>query len=164
MKNKYLFITTALTAALGITACSPTMGSFNTIGADQVGVVSEDYPATIVSAQSVTQETSNTARNLGTLAGAAIGAGAGSLLGKGSGNVVSTVGFGLVGAALGRYTPTVLGGETQCQRLTVRVDGSKKTYTVTQPVYKEIGALSPGQRGTLRLASGKGSVFVPDGY
>lgn len=161
--KKTIIPTSVIALVLGLSSCS-SLGTYNTVSANKVGAVTEDVPATILSVSDCTQETSSTARNLGTLGGAALGAGAGSLLGRGKGQVVSAVGFGLVGAAAGRYI-TDAAGNTKCQRITVRTDTKpRKTLTIVQPVYKEFGALYAGMHGTLRIGSGNTSSFVPSGY
>lgn len=163
MKTSTIIQTSILAAAVGLSSCS-SLGTYNTVSANKVGAVTEDVPATIISVSDCTQETSSSAKNLGTGLGAALGAGAGSLLGRGKGQIVSAVGFGAVGALAGRYI-TDAAGNTKCQRITVRTDNKpRKTLTIVQPVYKEFGELYAGMRGTLRVGSGNTSSFVPSGY
>ncbi len=116
----------------------------------------------VVSQYLVKTEASQTSKTLGTIAGGAVGAGAGQMLGGGSGRVVSSVGFGLLGAAAGRAI-TGSAASSRSQRLTIKaVNG--KNYTVVQPIYKEIGIISEGTQGTLNLSYGGKSRFLPSGY
>lgn len=149
-----------LTAASLMLASCESMGTYNTVKANQANVASQTLPATVVSATQTTIDTESTSRNLGTGVGAALGAGSGALLGRGKGQLVSTVGFGVLGALAGRYAVDAA-GKTQAQRLTVQVDGSKTMYTVVQPVYQEIGLIPVGTHGMFQL--GGNSQFIPDG-
>lgn len=158
MKMHY-YVMSLVAASLMLASCE-TMGSMNSVNANAANVASQTLPATVVSAQQTTIDTTSTGRNLGTGIGAALGAGSGALLGKGKGQIVSAVGFGALGALAGRYTVDAA-GKTAAQRLTVQVDGSKTMYTVVQPVYKEIGIIPVGTHGMFQL--GGNSQFIPDG-
>lgn len=151
----------SLVAASLMLASCESMGSLNSVASNQANVAAQVIPATVVSATQTTIDTSSTGRNLGTGIGAALGAGSGALLGRGKGQLVSAVGFGALGALAGRYAVDAT-GNTTAQRLVVKVDGSKTQYTVTQPVYKEIGLIPVGTHGTLELGNGT-SKFLPDG-
>lgn len=137
------------------------VGSLNTVSYDSAGTVGNIYYGTVTSARSVTIDASDSDKNLGTIGGAALGAALGSLWGGGSARAVTTVGMGLVGAAAGRgvgkYTQ-----QTQGQVLTVKVDGSGRSYSVTQPVYKGVGYIEVGTHGQLQV--GGTSKFLPDGH
>ena len=152
-------MTTLVAASLMLASCE-TMGSLNSVPSNQANVASQTLPATVVSAQQTTIDTSSTGRNLGTGIGAALGAGSGALLGRGKGQIVSAVGFGALGALAGRYAVDAA-GKTTAQKLTVKIDGSKTMYTVVQPVYKEIGLIPVGTHGMFQL--GGNSQFIPDG-
>lgn len=137
------------------------MASLNTASAASVGSVAQLIPGTVVSARAVQIDASSSAKSLGTGFGAAVGAGAGSLLGRGKGQLVSTVGFGILGAAAGR----ALAGQvdkTAGQELVIRADGSNAQYRVIQPVYSQIGAIPVGTHGNLQY--GSESKFLPDGF
>ncbi len=150
----------ALAAAVALVPSCATMESYGSVRANQVGVAQQVLPATIVSAESVTQETGSTNKNLGTGIGAAVGLAGGQLLGKGSGRIASTVGFAAAGALAGRYLVDSM-GKTKCQRLTVRIDGSGETFSFVQPVYKSFGELTPGMHGNYH--HGTDAHFTPDG-
>ena len=150
--------------ALGLAllpSCS-NLTSLDSVSPNSVGAASQLIPGTVIAARTVQISSTDTDKNLGTGFGAAIGAGAGSLLGRGKGNVVSTVGFGIVGAALGRAVASQT-GKTAGQQLTIQADGKGgKQYTVTQPIYKQIGAIPVGTHGNLQY--GSVSKFLPDGF
>lgn len=156
--KKSLCIAAVAAVSMVLTSCE-SMGTLGRVNSNQANVASATYPATVVSVTNTTIDTSSTARNLGTLVGAAIGGGSGQLLGSGSGRVVSTVGFAAAGALAGRYI-TDAAGRTAGQTITVQVDGSKQMYTVTQPVYEEVGYISVGMRGLFHFG-GNNSRFVP---
>lgn len=158
---KATIITAALALGVLVFPACTGMASYDTVSYNSMGTAGTLIPGTVVGARNVVIDASDTDKNLGTAAGAAVGAGAGSLLGRGKGRAVSTVGFGIVGAFLGRATAKYA-TRTQGQVLTIRADGSHKTYSVTQPVFKGIGPIAPGTHGNLRL--GGGSQFLPDGY
>ncbi len=138
------------------------LGSLNKVGANEVGSVAQVISGTVVSARTVRADASSTDKNVGTGIGAALGAGAGSLLGSGSGRVVSTVGFGVLGAMAGRGVGKYA-NQSDAQELVIRADGSKAQYRVTQPIYEELGPIPVGTHGTLQYGAA-GSKFVPDGY
>ncbi len=148
-----------LAIAALVPSCA-TMEDYNTVSANQVGVSQQVLPATVISAEKVTQETGSTSKNLGTGVGAAVGLGAGQLLGKGSGRVASSIGFAAAGALAGRYLVDSM-GKTKCQRLTVRIDGSGETFSFVQPVYKSVGYISVGTHGNYH--HGSNAHFTPDG-
>ncbi len=152
------YIATMLAAAALLSSCA-TMENYDTVSANQVGVTQQVLPATVISAQNVTQETSSTSKNMGTGVGAAIGLGAGQLLGSGSGRVASSIGFAAAGALAGRYLVDSM-GKTKCQRLTVKIDGSGETFSFVQPVYKNIGYISVGAHGNYH--HGSNAHFTPD--
>lgn len=150
----------ALAAGALMLASCDTMNDFGYTSNNQVGVATQSMGATVVSARDTTIDSSSTSRNLGTGLGAALGAGAGSLLGRGKGQIVSTVGFGVLGAVAGRAAGDL--NTTQGQTLTVKIDGSKTRYTVTQPIYKQIGRIPVGTHGQFEMGNGN-SRFIPDG-
>ncbi len=150
----------ALAAAVALVPSCASMANFGTVAPNQVGVAQQVLPATVISAENVTQETSSTSKNVGTAIGAAVGAGGGQFLGKGTGRIASTVGFGAVGALAGRYLVDSM-GKTQSQRLTVRIDGSGETFSFVQPIYKTFGAITPGTHGNYH--HGANAHFTPDG-
>lgn len=154
--------TLALAMGLALMPSCSDMTSLNTVSANSVGTVAQLIPGTVTAARTVQIDASSTDKNLGTGFGAAIGAGAGSLLGRGKGQLVSTVGFGVAGAALGRAIGKQA-GKTAGQQLTIQVDGSKQIFTVTQPIYEQIGAIPVGTHGNLQYGSA-GSKFLPDGF
>ncbi len=157
--KKVLMTVLCAVSAVTLPSCAG-LGNLSQVSANSVGTVGQVIPGTVIAARNVTIEASSTSKNLGTGIGAALGAGAGSLLGKGSGQVVSTVGFGVVGALAGRGVGAA--NQTQGQVLTIKADGKNgATYNVTQPVYEEFGYIPVGTHGTLQLGSeGK---FLPDG-
>ena len=136
------------------------MGDFNTVNSAQVGVPQQAFQATVTAVREVTQETSSSARNMGTLIGAGVGLGGGQLLGKGKGRTAASVGMAAAGALAGRYLVDSM-GSTKCQQITVSVDGTEAVYTFVQPIYKQIGEISVGTHGT--YYHGTGAHFVPDG-
>lgn len=146
---------------LAVPSCK-NLGSLDTVSANQAGAVGEVISGTVVNARNVTIDSDSSTKNMGTLIGAAVGAGAGQLLGGGSGRAVSTVGFGALGAMAGRGAAKY-GDQTQGQVLTIKADGKNgKTYNVTQPVYDGVGYIPVGTHGTLQL--GGGGKFLPDGF
>lgn len=157
--NKLIMTANAVFIGALLSSCA-SMENYESVRADQVGVAQQVLPATVIAAQSVTQETSSTAKNLGTGIGAAVGLGAGQLLGKGKGRAVSSIGMSAAGALAGRYLVDSM-GKTKCQRLTVRVDGSDATYSFVQPVYKQTGNIAVGTHGNYH--HGSNAHFVPDG-
>lgn len=146
--------------ALALTSCD-TMNNLNYADYNAVGVATRSVGATVVSARDTRIDSSETSRNLGTGIGTALGAGAGSLLGRGKGQLVSAVGFGLAGALAGRAIGDA--NTTAGQTLTVKLDGSSQRYTVTQPIYKQIGRIPVGSHGNFQMG-GNQSRFIPDGF
>ncbi|MDO4752163.1 MAG: hypothetical protein Q4A24_08675 [Akkermansia sp.] len=148
-------------AGLLVTPSCKNVASLDTVSHDSVGSVGTVYYGTVTSARNVTIDASDTDKDLGTIAGGALGAALGSLWGGGRARAVTTVGMGLVGAAAGRgvgkYTT-----QTQGQVLTIKLDGSGRRHTVTQPVYKGVGYIPVGAHGQLQV--GGNSKFLPDGY
>lgn len=144
-----------------VTSCTD-MASLSSTSPNALGTVAQVVPGTVVSARNVQVDATASDKSLGTGVGAAVGAGAGSLLGRGKGQLVSTVGFGIVGALAGRGVASQA-GKTAGQELTIRVDGTKQTYRVTQPIYSQIGAIPVGTHGNLEI-SGNTSKFLPDGF
>lgn len=144
---------------LAVPSCTG-LGSLNTVSSSAVGGVGEVITGTVIAARNVTIDTDSSTKNMGTLIGAAVGAGAGQMLGGGSGRVVSTVGFGALGALAGRGAAKY-GDQTQGQVLTVQADKGGRTYNVTQPVYDGVGYIPVGTHGTLQLSGG--GKFLPDG-
>ena len=136
------------------------MSDYNTVNSSQVGVPQQAFAATVTSARQVTQESSASTRNMGTLIGAGIGVGGGQLLGSGKGRAASTIGMAAAGALAGRYLADSM-GRTKCQELTVEVDGTGAMYSFVQPIYKQIGEISVGTHGV--YYHGTGAHFVPDG-
>lgn len=158
MKTKHYIAAMLAAGTLLVPSCT-TMSDYDSISFNDLGGVHETYKATVTDARYVRAGASNETKAWSSAAGAAIGAGAGQLLGGGSGRVASTVGFGLLGGLIGRGVAEGVG--THAQELTVKVDGTKKHYTVTQPIYKQFGAISVGTRGTLHVGNGR-SRFVPN--
>ena len=160
MMKKVVMMVLCAASAVTLPSCAG-LGNLSQVSANSVGSVGQVIPGTVIAARNVTIEASSTSKNLGTGIGAALGAGAGSLLGGGSGQVVSAVGFGVVGALAGRSVASAA-DQTQGQVLTIKADGKNgATYSVTQPVYGEIGYIPVGTHGMLQLGSqGK---FLPDG-
>lgn len=158
MKAKH-YITAVLAAATLLVPSCTSMSDYDKISFEDLGGVHETMDGTVVAARYVKADASNETKAWSTALGTAVGAGAGQLLGGGSGRVASTVGFGVVGALAGRGIAEGFG--THAQELTVKVDGTKKYYTVTQPIYKQFGAIPVGTRGTLHVGNGR-SRFVPN--
>ncbi len=156
-----LFTAILVSGILGLTSCSGTR-SLNSVSANSIGSVGQLIPGTVTGERTIDVEATDTSRNLGTGVGAAIGAGAGSLLGRGKGQIVSSVGFGVLGALAGREVGEAV-GKTKGQILTIKADAGEQSYTVTQPIYKEIGAIQVGTHGNLQY-SGAESKFLPDGF
>ena len=145
---------------LAVPSCT-NLGSLDTVSSNQAGAVGEVITGTVTNARNVTIDTDSSTKNMGTILGAAVGAGAGQLLGGGSGRVASTVGFGALGALAGRGAAKY-GDQTQGQVLTIKADKGGRTYNVTQPVYEGVGYIPVGTHGTLQL--GGGGKFLPDGF
>lgn len=158
MKTRYAIMLLAASSVM-LSSCA-SMGSLSSVRDNQANVATQSFAATVVSAYDTKIETSSTSKSLGTGIGAVLGAGAGQLLGGGSGRIVSALGFGAAGALAGRYLTDSM-GNTLGQTLTVQVDGSSAMYTVTQPVYEEIGRIPVGAHGIFHLG-GNNSRFVPD--
>lgn len=161
MKTYQIIIPVLAASALGLSSCS-NLADYYSAPALASGTIGEVIPGTVTDARTISLEASNTSKNLGTLAGAAVGAGAGSLLGGGSGNVVSTVGFGVAGAAAGRAIASEA-DKTPGQVLSIKSDKTGRTFNVTQPIYRQFGAIPVGTHGKLTV-SNNNSVFAPDGY
>ena len=159
MKVKHITLAAMAAATLITTSCT-SMGDLDTVSASELGSVSRTVPATVTAARYVQAASSSETNSWGTALGAALGAGAGQLLGKGSGRIASTAGFGLAGAVAGRAAASQF--KTHAQELTVKINGTKREYyTVTQPVYKQYGAIPVGTRGMLHVGS-KTSRFIPN--
>lgn len=155
-------ITSLLALSVVLVPSCANLANFNAVGANEIGSVAQVIPGTVISARTVRADASSTDKNLGTGIGAALGAGAGSLLGKGSGQVVSAVGFGVLGAMAGRGV-SKYANQSDAQELVIQADGSKAQYRVTQPIYEQLGPIPVGTHGSLQYG-GAGSKFVPDGY
>lgn len=158
MKGIHFAMTAVAAASMLVCSCT-SMGDLDSVASDQLGAVSRTVPATVTSARYIKASSSSEANSWGTAAGAVLGAGSGQLLGGGSGRTASTLGFGLLGALAGRAAASQF--KTHAQELTLRVDGTKEYYTVTQPVYKQYGVISVGTKGMLQIGS-KNSRFIPN--
>lgn len=159
---KKTFVIGMLAACVALVPSCANWANMSYVSAGHVGAAAEVHSGTVVSARTIRIDADDATKNMGTGLGAAIGAGAGSLLGRGKGNVVSTVGFGVVGALAGRGVAKYT-GQADGQELTIRLDGSKRRIRVTQPVFKGIGPIPAGTHGTVEMGSGT-SKFIPDGY
>lgn len=159
---KKAFILGAIAACAALVPSCANWANLGSVASTAVGASAEVYYGTVVSARSVRIDASSSEKNMGTGIGAAIGAGAGQLLGGGSGRIVSTVGFGALGALVGRGGTKYV-AQSDGQELHVRIDKSNRTIRVTQPVYQGIGPIPVGTHGTLEIGSGT-SKFLPDGY
>lgn len=158
---KKSIITSLLALSLVLVPSCANLGTLSQVNANEIGSVAQVISGTVVSARTVRADASSSDKNLGTGLGAAIGAGSGALLGGGTGKVVSTVGFGVLGAMAGRGIAKYA-NKSDAQELVIQADGSKAQYRVTQPIYQEIGAIPVGAHGTLQYG-GAGSKFIPDG-
>ena len=156
---KYTIITSLLASGLLLSSCA-SMGDYNTVTAAEMGTPQQVLPATVIAAQAVTQESSSSTRNMGTLIGAGVGLGGGQLLGRGKGRTAATIGMAAAGALAGRYLADSM-GRTKAQRLTVRIDGGTETFSFVQPIYKQVGAIPVGAHGM--YYHGTNAHFVPDG-
>lgn len=148
------------TVSMLVASCA-SMADFGMVKTSEVGVAQQVLPATVISVESKTIETSSTSRNVGTAVGGAVGVGAGQLLGRGKGRAASTIGMGVVGALAGRYLTDQM-GQTKAQQITVKLDGSGEVFSFVQPIYKQVGAISAGMHGNYYHSSGN-ARFVPDG-
>ncbi len=158
---KALYITMLAAAVALVPSCANWKDS-NFISANEVGQVSRVVPGTVISARTVRIDATSTDKNLGTIIGAAAGAGAGQMLGGGSGRAVSTVGFGIAGALAGRATGKYA-NQSDGQILKVKVDRTGEIYQVKQHIYEGIGPITEGMHGDLTIGS-SGCSFRPDGY
>lgn len=162
MKIKHAMMTLALAAGTVLVPSCATMANVNNVSQRQANTVTEVVSGTIISASPCTIRTSGTATGVGAIAGGLMGGVLGNMIGSGSGQNIATVGLGLAGAAAGAALTDSL-GNTKGQRLIVKVDGKNgRTYEVTQPIYKQYGALYSGMHGMLSI--GNPSTFRPDGY
>ncbi|GEM_PF-1801847 len=158
---KKSIITSLLALSLVLVPSCANLGTLSQVNANEIGSVAQVISGTVVSARTVRADAAASDKNLGTGLGAAIGAGSGALLGGGTGKVVSTVGFGVLGAMAGRGIAKYA-NKSDAQELVIQADGSKAQYRVTQPIYQEIGVIPVGAHGTLQYG-GAGSKFIPDG-
>lgn len=158
MKAKH-YITAVLAAATLLVPSCTSMSNYDKISFDDLGGVHETMDGTVVAARYVKADASNETKTWSTALGTVAGVAGGQLLGSGSGRIASTLGFGAAGALAGRGISEGFG--THAQELTVKVDGSKRKYTVTQPIYKQFGAIPVGTRGVLHVGNGR-SRFVPN--
>ena len=157
MKAKH-YITAALAAATLLVPSCTTMSDYDKISFEDLGGVHETMDGTVVAARYVKAGASNETKSWSTALGTVAGLAGGQLLGGGKGRVASTLGFGAAGALAGRGIAEGIG--THAQELTVKVKGGRK-YTVTQPIYKQFGAIPVGTRGVLHVGNGR-SRFVPN--
>ncbi len=160
MKKAFLIAMLALSVTF-VPSCANLADPF-AADANEAGSVGEVIAGTVVQARKIRIDASNTDKNLGTIGGAALGAGLGQMLGGGSGRVVSTVGFGLVGAAAGRGVGKYA-TQADGQELLIKADKGGKTYRIQQNIYDGIGEIPVGTHGYLSIGSRK-NVFRPDGY
>ena len=160
MKAKHYIAAVLAAGTLLVPSCT-SMSDYDSISFNDLGSVHETMPGTVTAARYLRADASNETKGWSTLLGTAVGGGAGQLLGGGSGRVASTVGFAAVGALAGRGIAEGFG--THAQELTVKVttNGRTKYYTVTQPIYKQYGAIPVGTHGTLHVGNNR-SRFVPN--
>ncbi|MCQ2372011.1 MAG: hypothetical protein MJ058_08195 [Akkermansia sp.] len=157
MKAKH-YITAALAAATLLVPSCTTMSDYDKISFEDLGGVHETMDGTVVAARYVKAGASSETKEWSTALGTVAGVAGGQLLGGGAGRVASTLGFGAAGALAGRAIAEGIG--THAQELTVKVKSGRK-YTVTQPIYKQFGAIPVGTRGVLHVGNGR-SRFVPN--
>ncbi len=159
--KKALFVTMLALSVAFVPSCSNYANPF-AADANEMGSVGEVIPGTVIQATKIRVGASSTTKNIGTVGGAALGAGLGQMLGGGSGRIVSTVGFGVLGAAAGRGAGAAVGA-ADGQELIIKADKGGKTYRIQQNIYDGIGEIPVGTHGYLSLGSRK-NVFRPDGY
>lgn len=157
MKIKSLIILSLALSAATLSSCN-NFADINQVSANSVGSSSQELQGTVIRERSVRIGASDGARGLSTLVGAAAGAVGGSYIGSGSGRTASTVGFGAAGAVAGNKLADSIAGSAG-QVLSIRAEDGK-TYSVTQPIYKQFGAIPVGTTGTLSIY-GSGNKFLP---
>ncbi len=159
--KKTLFVTMLALSVAFVPSCANYANPFSA-DANEMGSVGEVIPGTVVQATKIRVNASSTTKNIGTVGGAAVGAGLGQMLGGGSGRVVSTVGFGVLGAGLGRAAGAGVGA-ADGQELLIKADQGGRTYRIQQNIFEGIGEIPVGTHGYLSIGSRK-NVFRPDGY
>lgn len=159
---KKTLITGVLALSVLLVPSCANLANLDRVAYNEVGSVAQVIPGTVVSARTVRIDASASDKNIGTVLGTAIGAGSGSLLGGGKGQIVSTVGFGALGALAGRGVAKSA-NQADGQELLIQADKGGATYRVTQPIYEQVGVIPVGVHGNLQYG-GKGSKFLPDGY
>ncbi len=159
--KKTLFAAMLALSVAFVPSCANYANPFSA-DANEVGSVGEVIAGTVVQATKIRIDASNTDKNLGTIGGAALGAGLGQMLGGGSGRVVSTVGFGLLGAGVGRGIGKYA-TQADGQELMIKADKGGRIYRIQQNIYEGIGEIPVGTHGYLSIGSRK-NVFRPDGY
>ncbi len=159
--KKALFVTMLALSVAFVPSCANLANPYSA-DANEMGSVGEVIYGTVVQATKIRVNASSTTKNIGTVGGAAVGAGLGQMLGGGSGRVVSTVGFGVLGAGLGRAAGAGVGG-ADGQELIIKADNGGRTYRIQQNIYEGIGEIPVGTHGYLSIGSRK-NVFRPDGY
>ncbi len=158
MKKSSIIISIAALSGILLNSCSG-VRDFDSVHGNSMGVVGKSHPATVINARTVKVAASSTTKNLSTVGGAVAGGALGNMLGGGSGNTLATAGGAILGGLAARGV-SASAGQSYGQQLEVKVDGSRATYTITQPIYKQFGAIQPGTRGTL-IESGNSSYFRP---
>ncbi len=159
--KKALFVTMLALSVAFVPSCANYANPYSA-SANEMGSVGEVVAGTVIQASKIRVDASNTDKNLGTIGGAALGAGLGQMLGSGSGRVVSTVGFGLLGAGAGRGVGKYA-TQADGQELLIKADQGGKIYRIQQNIYDGIGEIPVGTHGYLSIGSSK-NVFRPDGY
>ncbi len=159
--KKALFVTLLALSVAFVPSCANYANPYRA-DANEAGSVGEVVAGTVIQATKIRIDASNTDKNLGTLGGAALGAGLGQMLGGGSGRAVSTVGFGLLGAGVGRGVGKYA-TQADGQELLIKADQGGRIYRIQQNIYDGIGEIPVGTHGYLSIGSRK-NVFRPDGY
>lgn len=149
-------------ALSGVAFLAPSCSQFgpqDTYKQDQIGMTQEVKTGTITSIANVIINPDNT--NTGTVLGGVAGGLAGSTLGGGKGSTLFAAGGALAGAVAGSQLDKAI-TQQEGVRLTVRIDGEKKTMSVTQVKNKQ-RPLYVGQHVNIYIGY-KGSFVEPSGY
>ena len=157
MKKTYIIISGLALLALGMSSCA-NIKDYAMAPNAEVGSVGQSLTGTVISANTLRAEADSTSKNMGTGLGAVIGAGAGALLGGGTGQIVSSAGFGALGAIAGREIGKAV-SESTVQRLVIQTE-KNGNYTITQPIYAQFGEIQVGTTGVLTIRA-QHSTFEP---
>ncbi|MDH3067801.1 hypothetical protein QET40_01625 [Akkermansia sp. N21169] len=156
MKPHSIIAISAMALAVSLTSCSDPYGATNTYKENQIGATQEAVEGVVTNIEKVAIQANNA--NTGTAIGAVAGGLGGAMLGGGNAKYATSAGGVILGGLVGNQIDKAV-SEKNGVRITVRLDGSKRSVSVVQE-YDSRRPITVGQRVQVLMGS-TGSRIVP---